>query len=106
MKHPEWGFEVVRKANLSKTVQDIVLYHHERYDGNGYPHGLKGDSIPLEAQIVSAADICDALTMDRPYRKGFEGDELIRMLTEMKGNNLDPGLVEIMLAILASDAGS
>jgi putative two-component system response regulator len=104
-KHPEWGCDVVRKANLSKTVQDIVLYHHERYDGNGYPHGLKGTSIPLEAHIVSAADICDALTMDRPYRKGFNSEQLNRTLTEMKGINLDPSMVETLLSILPLDAG-
>jgi putative two-component system response regulator len=101
--HPEWGCEVVRKANLSKTVQDIVLYHHERWDGNGYPFGLAGNSIPLEAQIVSAADICDALTMDRPYRKGFSNAELTETLTGMKGCNLDPDLVEILFALLAED---
>lgn len=102
-KHPEWGCEVVRKANLSKTVQDIVLYHHERYDGKGYPRGLAGASIPLEAQIVSAADICDALTMDRPYRKGFNSEQLIRTLTGMTGTNLDPELVQTLFGILAAD---
>ncbi|HBG08351.1 MAG: two-component system response regulator [Geobacteraceae bacterium GWC2_58_44] len=104
-KHPEWGCEVVRKANLSKNVQDIVLYHHERYDGKGYPCGLTGAEIPLEAQIVSAADICDALTMDRPYRKGFSSEELMSTLTSMKGTNLDPELVQALFDILAADAG-
>lgn len=102
-KHPEWGCEVVRKANLSKTVQDIVLYHHERYDGKGYPRGLAGASIPLEAQIVSAADICDALTMDRPYRKGFNREQLTRTLTDMTGTNLDPELIQTLFGILAAD---
>ena len=102
-KHPEWGCEVVRKANLSKTVQDIVLYHHERYDGKGYPFGLKGAMIPLEARIVSAADICDALTMDRPYRKGFGNEGLILTLKQMRGTNLDPELVGILFSILGAD---
>jgi putative two-component system response regulator len=102
-QHPEWGCEVVRKANLSKIVQDIVLYHHERYDGKGYPRGLAGASIPLEAQIVSAADICDALTMDRPYRKGLDSEQLIRTLTGMTGTNLDPELVLTLFEILATD---
>jgi putative two-component system response regulator len=103
MKHPEWGYEVVRKANLSKTVQEIVLYHHERYDGKGYPYGLAGASIPLEAQIVSAADICDALTMDRPYRKGFNRAELFRQLTVMKGTNLSPDVVDTLFTLLTAD---
>jgi putative nucleotidyltransferase with HDIG domain len=105
MQHPVWGSEVVRKANLSKTVQDIVLYHHERFDGKGYPQGLAGASIPLPTQIVSAADICDALTMDRPYRKGFSHEELIGVMTEMKGTNLAPKLVETVFALLAGDKG-
>ncbi|WP_136526991.1 HD domain-containing phosphohydrolase [Geomonas ferrireducens] len=103
MKHPEWGCEVVRKANLSKTVQEIVLYHHERYDGKGYPFGLAGDKIPLEAQIVATADICDALTMDRPYRKGFDRDELLWTMKGMSGSNLDPELVEVLFQLLAED---
>jgi putative nucleotidyltransferase with HDIG domain len=100
MKHPEWGCEVVRKANLSQTVQDIVLYHHERYDGKGYPFGLKGAEIPLPAQIVSVADICDALAADRPYRKQLSGKDLIETLNSMKGTNVDPHLVEVLFTIL------
>ncbi|TGU70026.1 response regulator [Geomonas terrae] len=106
MKHPEWGREVVRKANLSKTVQEIVLYHHERYDGKGYPFGLAGDKIPLEAQIVATADICDALTMDRPYRKGFDRDELLWTMKGMSGSNLDPKLVEVLFELLAEEEPS
>lgn len=106
MKHPEWGREVVRKANLSKTVQEIVLYHHERYDGKGYPFGLTGDKIPLEAQIVATADICDALTMDRPYRKGFEREELLWTMKGMSGSNLDPKLVEVLFDLLSQEEPS
>ena len=101
MKHPHWGCEVVRKANLSQTVQDIVLCHHERFDGTGYPRGLKGSGIPLEAQIVAAADIFDALTMDRPYRKGLGDAELVRILSGMKGKNLAPHLVDTLFALQA-----
>jgi putative two-component system response regulator len=100
MKHPEWGCEVVRKANLSQAVQDIVLYHHERWDGTGYPRGLKGSAIPPAAQIVAAADICDALTMDRPYRKGLAGKDLLYILSGMKGENLEPSLVDSLLLLL------
>jgi putative two-component system response regulator len=105
MKHPEWGCDVVRKANLSRTVQEIVLYHHERYDGTGYPRGLKGDNIPLEAQIVSAADICDALTMNRPYRAGLGSEELVAILSGMRGKNLSPKIVDTLFGLLANGAG-
>jgi putative two-component system response regulator len=104
MKHPEWGADVVRKANLSQTVQEIVLFHHERYDGKGYPFGVDGNSIPLEAQIVSAADICDALCMDRPYRKGFTPEQLMETLTGMRGQNLAAPLVDALLGIIESAA--
>ncbi|QWV92646.1 response regulator [Geomonas oryzisoli] len=103
MKHPEWGCEVVRKANLSKTVQDIVLYHHERYDGKGYPYGLEGSKVPIEAQIVATADICDALTMDRPYRKGFNREEVMWTIKGMSGSNLDPKLVQILFSLLTEE---
>ncbi|UFS68678.1 response regulator [Geomonas sp. RF6] len=102
-KHTIWGCDVVRKANLSKTVQDIVLYHHERWDGKGYPCGLKGEDTPLEAQIVAVADVCDALTMDRPYRKGLCRDEFLRTIVEMQGTNLAPHLVDTLLQILERD---
>ncbi|MBU5615129.1 HD-GYP domain-containing protein [Geomonas azotofigens] len=103
MKHPEWGCEVVRKANLSKTVQNIVLYHHERFDGKGYPYGLEGSQIPIEAQIVATADICDALTMDRPYRRGFNREEVMWTMKGMSGSNLDPKLVQVLFFLLAED---
>lgn len=101
-KHPVWGVEVVRKANLSMVVQNIVLYHHERYDGQGYPIGLAGEDIPLEARIVAVADIYDALLTDRPYRPGYSPERTLEMLIEMKGSFLDPSLVEIFSQLLAS----
>ena len=72
-KHPFWGADVARKANLSDVVQNIVLYHHERYDGKGYPTGLKGNDIPLEARIVAVADVYDALLTERPTSWGVVG---------------------------------
>lgn len=102
-KHPGWGCEVVRKANLSKVVQDIVLNHHERFDGKGYPGGLRGDQISIAAQIVSAADICDALSMDRPYRRALTREQLVETLNRMKGENLAPGLVETLLEVLPDE---
>lgn len=99
-QHSYWGADVAAKANLSQMARNIIHFHHERYDGTGYPSGLKGEEIPLEARIVSVADVFDALTSDRPYRKSFSLDETIANISAMSGESLDPQFVEIFLDIL------
>jgi putative nucleotidyltransferase with HDIG domain len=99
-KHPEWGADVAKRAQLSEVVINIILYHHEAYDGSGYPYGLKGDIIPLEARIVSIADVFDALTSDRPYRKAFDLEKAIDIMTSMIGKSFDPKLSDIFLSML------
>jgi len=101
-KHPEWGAEVGRQANLPEEVINILLYHHERFDGRGYPTGAKGTEIPLEARIVAVADIYDAMSTDRPYAKGYEPEEVVRVMGVLRGAALDPELVDIFLAGLTS----
>lgn len=98
--HSEWGEDVAVRANLSQTVRNIVRHHHERYDGSGYPDGLKGEAIPLEARIVAIADVYDALITDRPYRKGLDPDETLRLLLDMRGAELDPALVDLFVICL------
>ncbi len=98
--HPMWGADVARKARLTETIVNIILYHHERYDGKGYPSGLCGTRIPLEARIVAVADIYDALTTERPYRKAYDKDKALLMLISMKGNILDPDLVDLFSHII------
>jgi len=99
-QHSLWGAEVAAKANLSRTARNIIHYHHERYDGAGYPNGLKAEEIPLEARIVSVADVFDALTSERSYRQGYSCDETLKIISEMSGEALDPKLVEIFLDIV------
>ena len=99
-KHPGWGAEIGRQANLPKEVIDIILYHHERFDGKGYPTGAKGTEIPLEARIVAAADIFDSMSEDRPYAKGYDRAEAMRVMGVLRGAALDPELVDIFLADL------
>jgi putative nucleotidyltransferase with HDIG domain len=99
-KHPGWGAEVGRQANLPEGVINILLYHHERFDGRGYPTGAKGTEIPLEARIVAVADIFDAMSTDRPYAKGYEREEAMRVMGVLRGAALDPELVDIFLASL------
>ena len=98
-KHSGWGAEVALKARLSNAVINIVHFHHERYDGKGYPSSMQGEQIPIEARIVAVADVYDALTSDRPYRPRFSRQEALQILGSMKGNELDPSLVEIFVAI-------
>lgn len=98
--HPLWGADVARKARLSETIVNIILFHHERYDGKGYPSGLNGGKIPLEARIVAVADIYDALTTERPYRKAYDKDKALQMLISMKGSVLDPELVELFPLVI------
>lgn len=97
-KHSQWGAEVARLAQLSETVVNIIRHHHEHYDGLGYPAGLCGTDIPLEARIVAVADVYDALTSKRPNRRPYGWRKALGVLDHIKGNHLDPELVEILKA--------
>jgi len=92
-KHSTIGYEIVSQFPNLKEVAIIVKYHHELIDGSGYPDGLKGDEIPLNAQILSVADIFSALTTDRPYRKGLSREMAFNVMKEMP---LNQKLVEIL----------
>jgi response regulator RpfG family c-di-GMP phosphodiesterase len=95
--HPAWGAEVAGHARVSRVVANVIRHHHEKVDGTGYPDGLRGEQIPLEARIVAVADVFDALTSDRPYRAGFPWPKAAAILRSMAGDHLDPQLVEILL---------
>jgi putative two-component system response regulator len=96
--HPGWGADLGRQANLPEEVLQIILYHHERFDGQGYPTGAKGTEIPLGARIIAVADVYDALSTDRPYAKGYEPAEAMRIMGVLRGAALDPQLVDLFLA--------
>jgi putative two-component system response regulator len=100
-QHSEWGTDVAAKANLSQTVRNVIHYHHEKYDGTGYPTGISGSEIPLEARIVSVADVYDALMTDRSYRKKHTHEETVAILRMMQGSALDPELVELFLSLVS-----
>jgi putative nucleotidyltransferase with HDIG domain len=101
-KHPAWGAEMVRFAHLSDTIVNIIYYHHEKFDGTGYPTMKKGKDIPLEARIVTIADIFDALTSHRSYRKAFRLHEALEIIKSMRGAELDPELLDIFLPLMGS----
>lgn len=77
-----------------------VLHHHERYDGGGYPSGLAGEEIPLQARILSVADVFDALTSERPYRTAHTGGEALAYLRHMAGTQFDPAVVGALERVL------
>jgi HD-GYP domain-containing protein (c-di-GMP phosphodiesterase class II) len=76
-----------------------VKYHHERYDGSGYPEGLKGKQIPLIAAVIAVADAFDAMTTNRPYRRGLTKDEAIQEITRTRGQQFDPEVVTAFLVL-------
>ncbi|MBU0728395.1 MAG: response regulator [Proteobacteria bacterium] len=96
-KHPIWGADVVTLAELNPVIVNIVHYHHERYDGKGYPAGLKGKDIPLEARIVAVADVFDAITTNRSYRNQRPVEKAVDILLAEKGTQFDAELVDIFI---------
>ncbi|NOZ69486.1 MAG: HD domain-containing protein, partial [Deferribacteres bacterium] len=94
-KHPAWGADVARQAQLSEVIVNIILYHHERYDGKGYPAGISGADIPVEARIVAVADVFDAVTSDRSYRKAYSMKKGLEIIMSMKGSSFDPEIVDL-----------
>ena len=81
-----------------ESVAEIVVSHHENFDGSGYPRGLSGEDIPLGARIISAADLYDAMSNDRPYRKGIAREHIVAEMRRVSGTQLDPGIVDLFLA--------
>lgn len=98
--HVVKGAEILKKFTLIDNVQEGALYHHERYDGKGYVHGLKGEEIPLNARIIGIADAFDAMTANRVYRKKLDFDFVLGELKKGRGTQFDPKLVDIMLALI------
>jgi putative nucleotidyltransferase with HDIG domain len=83
-KHPLWGIELLAGVEFPWDIKPIIRWHHERLDGTGYPDGLSGDGLPLSAQIVGIADVCDALTTNRPYRVALPLTEACAVVTQMR----------------------
>ncbi len=92
--HPEKGAEIVGRVEELSYVADVVLYHHEQYNGSGYPCGLRGNGIPLLSRIIAVADAYECMTSDRAYRSKLSSDEAIRRLKDGAGSQFDSVLVE------------
>ena len=100
-KHPQIAVDIIRPVQKLHDIIPIILFHHERWDGGGYPHGLKGEEIPLGARIVSVADAYQALTSKRPYRKAFTKKAALGILKKASGTLYDPKIVDILIKTLS-----
>jgi diguanylate cyclase (GGDEF)-like protein/putative nucleotidyltransferase with HDIG domain len=92
--HPTVGGDILRRVNFPYPVEDIVRFHHEKWDGTGYPKSLRNEAIPLVARIISVVDFYDATRCDRPYRKGMKREDSLALLRKMAGSAFDPRIVD------------
>ncbi len=98
-KHPEYAYQLLAPIAYLRKALDIPYYHHEKWDGTGYPHKLKGEQIPLAARIFAVIDVWDALSFDRPYRKALSKDEVAKYIKAHAGTHFDPKVVEGFLKL-------
>lgn len=98
--HTVAGEKILGNKDFYKTAREIARSHHENYDGTGYPDGLYGDRIPLPARIVAVADVYDALSIDRPYKKAWTHDRIMSEMTSLAGKKFDPQILKIFLSII------
>ena len=96
-RHPKFAYDMLNPITYLYRVLDIPYCHHEKWDGTGYPQGLKGEQIPLAARIFAIVDVWDALTSDRPYRKAWSKQETLKYIREQSGKHFDPQVVDIFL---------
>jgi HD-GYP domain-containing protein (c-di-GMP phosphodiesterase class II) len=99
-QHAVYGYNILAPIISLRQTLDITLYHHERWDGSGYPYGLAGEQIPLVARLFAVVDVFDALTSDRPYRSAWSHLQAIEYLRERSGQLFDPQVVEFFLEIV------
>jgi diguanylate cyclase (GGDEF)-like protein len=99
-QHPQWGADMIRPLQSLKNTVEIVLHHHENYDGSGYPSGLKGEEIPLGSRILRIADSYDAITSDRPYKKAMTREQAVEELRKLAGQHYDPSLITEFISMV------
>jgi putative two-component system response regulator len=100
--HPRIGADIIgeHRSTVLRLAREIALSHHEKWDGSGYPQGLAGDAIPMSARIVSIADVFDALTTARPYKRAWTVEAAIEQVQKDAGKHFDPKLVELFMSVL------
>ncbi|MHB0866666.1 MAG: HD-GYP domain-containing protein [Thermoleophilia bacterium] len=102
-KHPEIGRRMLEEAKQIQNLVSAILYHHERWDGSGYPEGLQGEEIPLMARIVGILDTFRAMRCDRPYRRALSLPEAVAELRQGAGSQFDPDLVELFIKLMSGN---
>jgi HD-GYP domain-containing protein (c-di-GMP phosphodiesterase class II) len=99
-EHPYTAYKLLSPIPFLKKALDIPYCHHEKWDGTGYPQGLKGNDIPLAARIFAVADVWDAIGSNRPYNKAWPREKMIAHLVEQSGKHFDPIIVNIFLGLI------
>jgi HD-GYP domain-containing protein (c-di-GMP phosphodiesterase class II) len=99
-KHPQFAYEMLADIEYLKPALEIPCCHHEKWDGSGYPQGLSGEQIPLAARLFAVVDVWDALRSDRPYRKGWNDEEVYKYIRSLSGKQFDPKAVEAFFAMM------
>lgn len=105
-EHPSLARDMLEQIEFLHPCIDIPYFHHERWDGSGYPNGLAGEQIPIEARLFAIIDVWDALTSDRTYRRAWPPEEALRYVQEQSGKAFDPQVVEAFVAMMAEEDGS
>jgi len=100
-RHPDLGMRIVEPIGFSPSATDVILHHHERFDGSGYPGGLARDEIPLTARAFAVADAYDAMTNDRPYRGAMTKDDALEVISLRAGSTYDPEVVDLFVDLTA-----
>jgi HD-GYP domain-containing protein (c-di-GMP phosphodiesterase class II) len=95
--HPQYSRDILRPVAFLQDALEVVYHHHERYDGGGYPAGLRGEAIPLGARIITVCDSWDAMASDRAYRAAMPEAEILQILRTLRGSQFDPALVDLFL---------
>ncbi len=96
-RHPQIAYDLLKPVGFQGPAIEVPHCHHEKWDGSGYPQGLKGDQIPLAARIFAVIDVWDALRSDRPYRKGWSRAQAVEYISTQSGHHFDPAITEAFL---------
>jgi len=100
-KHVNHGVKILEDIKQLKDVVEIIKFHHERFDGKGYPYGLKGDEIPFNAKIIAIADAYDGMVSERSYREGLSHEDAMKKITDQSGKQFDPVVVKAFQSIVS-----